>query len=174
VFFLEFNFRDGRVTKNKNLRKAIQAVFTPEEYIDKVVSIPGTLAGKTLIPAWVTGKKDTFRKEYPYSLPKPNVAAAKKYMADAMKELKLTTPPSLVWLCSDTPLAGREAEYFQSVFKNTLGIELRIDKQTFKQRLEKMLSGDFDIVSAGWGPDYADPMTFADLKASWNENNRGK
>jgi oligopeptide transport system substrate-binding protein len=37
-----------------------------------------------------------------------------------------------------------------------------------------MTSGDFDIVSAGWGPDYADAMTFADLFASWNENNRGR
>ena len=27
---------------------------------------------------------------------------------------------------------------------------------------------------AGWGPDYDDPMTFADLFASWNENNRGR
>ena len=36
-----------------------------------------------------------------------------------------------------------------------------------------MTSGDFDIVSAGWGPDFADPMTFAELKATWNENNRG-
>ncbi|MEK7691779.1 MAG: peptide ABC transporter substrate-binding protein, partial [Bdellovibrionota bacterium] len=47
-------------------------------------------------------------------------------------------------------------------------------KQIFKQRLAKMSAGDFDVVSAGWGPDYNDPMTFADLKTSWNENNRGK
>ena len=32
----------------------------------------------------------------------------------------------------------------------------------------------FDIVAAGWGPDYPDAMTFADLFASWNENNRGR
>ena len=37
-----------------------------------------------------------------------------------------------------------------------------------------MTSGDFDIVAAGWGPDFNDPMTFADLFASWNENNRGR
>ena len=37
-----------------------------------------------------------------------------------------------------------------------------------------MTAGDFDIVMAGWGPDYDDPMTFADLFASWNENNRGR
>ena len=37
-----------------------------------------------------------------------------------------------------------------------------------------MTSGDFDIVAAGWGPDFADPLTYGDLYASWNGNNRGK
>ena len=37
-----------------------------------------------------------------------------------------------------------------------------------------MRRGDFDIVVAAWGPDYDDIMTFADLFASWNDNNRGR
>jgi oligopeptide transport system substrate-binding protein len=37
-----------------------------------------------------------------------------------------------------------------------------------------MSAGQFDIVAAGWRPDFLDPMTFAELLASWNENNRGK
>ena len=37
-----------------------------------------------------------------------------------------------------------------------------------------MTSGDFDIVGAGWGPDFDDIMTFGDLFASWNLNNRGR
>jgi oligopeptide transport system substrate-binding protein len=37
-----------------------------------------------------------------------------------------------------------------------------------------MTSGDYDMVAAGWGPDYADPLTFGDLFASWNGNNRGR
>jgi oligopeptide transport system substrate-binding protein len=37
-----------------------------------------------------------------------------------------------------------------------------------------MTSGDFDLVMAGWGPDYDDPLTFGDLFASWNLNNRGR
>jgi oligopeptide transport system substrate-binding protein len=55
-----------------------------------------------------------------------------------------------------------------------LGIEVRIDKQIFKQRLDKMTAGDFDMVAAGWGPDFADPLTYGDLYASWNGNNRGR
>ena len=37
-----------------------------------------------------------------------------------------------------------------------------------------MTAGDFDMVLAGWGPDYNDPLTFGDLYASWNKNNRGE
>ena len=58
--------------------------------------------------------------------------------------------------------------------KERLGLEIKIDKQIFKQRLAKMTAGEFDLVAAGWGPDYDDIMTFGDLMASWNENNRGK
>ena len=36
-----------------------------------------------------------------------------------------------------------------------------------------MTAGDFDLAMAGWGPDYDDPLTFADLFTSWNKNNRG-
>ena len=174
VFYALFNMRDGRITKNLNLRKAIAAVFNSKEYMDKVVGIPGTPAAPGLIPSFMKGVSKSFRKEYPRSVAKPDIAAAKKYLEAAKKELGLTTMPSIVWLTQDTPLAARESEYFQALLKRTLGIDLKVDKQIFKQRLAKMTSGDFDIVSAGWGPDYDDPMTFADLFASWNANNNGE
>jgi oligopeptide transport system substrate-binding protein len=37
-----------------------------------------------------------------------------------------------------------------------------------------MTAGEFDMVTAGWSPDYDDPMTYGDLFASWNLNNRGR
>ena len=58
--------------------------------------------------------------------------------------------------------------------RKNLGLDIKIDKQIFKQRLAKMTSGEFDMVMAGWGPDYDDPLTFGDLFASWNPNNRGR
>lgn len=174
TFYALMNMREGRITKNLNLRKAIAAVFNPKEYMDKVVGIPGTPAATGLIPGFMKGVKASFRKEYPRPALKPDVAAAKKYLEAAKKELGLTTMPSIVWLTQDTPLAARESEYFQALLKRTLGIDLKVDKQIFKQRLAKMTSGDFDICSAGWGPDYDDPMTFADLFASFNANNNGK
>lgn len=173
LFYMQFNFKKGRPTANKNLRLAIRSVINPTEFVSRVVSIPGTQVGVGLVPSWMKGNQQSFRKENPIPVPKQNLAAAKEYMAKARKELGQTTPISLVWLTGDTALAASEAEYFQNLFKTALGVDLKIDKQIFKQRLSKMRSGDFDIVSAGWGPDYADPMTFVDLFTSWNGNNHG-
>lgn len=173
VFYMEFNHRPGRPTANLHLRKAIRLVFNPGEFVSKVVGIPGTLPGTRLIPRWVRGVSGPFHREYPIAPVRPDLEAAKRELELARKELGGTIPP-LVWLTGDGAFTTREAEYAQYLLSSRLGIALKIDKQTFKQRLAKMTSGEFDVVSAGWGPDYADPMTFADLYASWNENNRGR
>ena len=173
VFYAEFNHRPGRPTANRHLRRAIQLVFDSKEYVSKVIGIPGNRPGVRLVPRWVPAVDGPFWKEYPVEPVRPDLDAARRELEAAKKELGGVIPP-LVWLTGDSPGTSREAEYFQYLFEARLGVALRIDKQTFKQRLAKMTSGDFDLVSAGWGPDYADAMTFADLFASWNENNRGR
>ena len=172
VFFLEYNYRPGRTTRNLNLRKAIQHAFDPDEMVNKVLAIPGNLRGESLFPVWLNGVNDKFRREYPAPLANRDLAEAKKYLEKARRELGGIPP--LVLLISDTPTAIKQGEYLQGLLQNKLGLELKIDVQTFKQRLAKMTSGEFDIVGAGWGPDFDDIMTFGDLFASWNLNNRGR
>ena len=75
--------------------------------------------------------------------------------------------------CLATHRFPRCSEWVQASLKEALGLQIKIDKQIFKQRLAKMTAGEFDMVLAGWGPDYDDLMTFGDLFASWNLNNRG-
>jgi oligopeptide transport system substrate-binding protein len=173
TWYLEFNHRAGRPTRLRALRHAIQLVFDPKEFVSRVVGIPGTLPGRGVIPAWVPGVARRFREEYPLPAHQTNPELARRELEVARQELGGTLP-SLTLLCDDTPASSRYAEYLQFVLQTRLGLDLRIDKQIFKQRLAKMTSGEFDLVAAGWGPDYADPMTFADLFASWNDNNRGK
>jgi oligopeptide transport system substrate-binding protein len=173
--YMQFNFRPGRVTANKNLRKAIQSIFNPKEYVTTVVGIPGTQQGVGLVPVSMPGKSSpSFRKEYPLPPQKQDLAKAKQYLQLALKELNLTKIPPLIWLCADTQLDVQEAEYFQNLFKRYLSIDLKIDKQIFKQRIAKQMVGEFDLSGTAWGPDYNDPMTFVDLFSSWNENNNGK
>ena len=173
VFYLGFNHRDERPTSNKNLRKAIQQVCDPEELVFKVLKTPGNIPGKSIFPVWLRGVEGFFRDEYPAPDHRRDVASAQEYLSKALDELGLDEPPSLVFLTGDSAFSAKHAEYYQSMLKEKLGIEIKIDKQIFKQRLAKMTSGEYDIVAAGWGPDYDDVLTFGDLFTSWNANNRG-
>lgn len=174
VFYIEFNFRDGRPTRNINIRRAMQAVFDPHELVNKVLATPGNLPGYSLFPVWLDGVENKFRKEYPVRKFDVDIAKGKAYLAEARKELGVEKIPPLTLLVGDSPNAAKQAEYLQGYFKSTLDLDIKIDIQTFKQRLAKMTSGDFDMVAAGWGPDFDDVMTFGDLFASWNLNNRGR
>lgn len=173
LFYVDFNHREGRPTANVHLRRAIQLVFDGPQYVSKVVGVPGSRPGTSLIPHWMKGLEAPFRTEYPVPAVRPDPEAARRELERAKRDLGGRIP-ELVWLTDDGPGASREAEYFQWLLKRHLGIDLRIDKQVFQQRLARMTAGDFDLVAAGWGPDYADPMTYADLWTSWNENNRGR
>lgn len=174
VFFLDYNHRDGRPTKNLNLRRAIQHVFDPDEFVNKVLGTPGNLPGKSVFPVWLKGVEGKFRQEYPAPEAELDLAKAKQYLEKARQELGVDKIPPLVLLVGNSPTAAKQAEYMQGLLKQRLGLDLKIDTQTFKQRLAKMTSGDFDMVGAGWGPDFDDVMTFGDLLASWNLNNRGR
>jgi oligopeptide transport system substrate-binding protein len=173
VYYLEFNFRPGRMTANLNLRKALQLSSDSSELVYKVMKLPGNLPGVSLFPAWLQGVHGLFRVEYPAEPPRVDIAEARRHLAAAKQELGVDTLPPLVLLTGDDPTSNTQAEYFQNVFKRTLGLDVKIDKQIFKQRLAKMTAGEFDMVAAGWGPDYDDPLTFGDLFSSWNKNNRG-
>ncbi|MEO2177678.1 MAG: peptide ABC transporter substrate-binding protein [bacterium] len=174
VFFIEYNHRPERPTSHINIRKAIQHVFDPDEFVNKVLATPGNLQGRSLFPVWLQGVEGKFRQEYIAPEAELNLAKAKKLINKAKQELGVEQIPPLILLSGNTPTATKQAEYMQGLLKARLDLDIKIDKQTFKQRLAKMTSGDFDMVLAGWGPDFDDVMTFGDLFASWNLNNRGR
>jgi len=173
VFYIEFNHRPGRLTHNVHLRKALALASDSGELVYKVMKVPGNLPGISLFPYWLQGVHGSFRQEYPPPPPRVDIPEARRQLALALDELGLDKLPPLVMLTDETAPSTTQAEYYQSRYQRTLGIEVRIDKQIFKQRLAKMTAGDFDLVMAGWGPDYDDPLTFADLFTTWNKNNRG-
>ena len=174
VFFISFNHRPGRITDNYHLRKALQLVNDPGELVYKVIKVPGYLPGVSLFPYWLRGVDGFLRQEKPPPPLRVDIPAAREHLETAKRELGVDRIPPLVLLTGDNPLSNTQAEYYQELFQRTLGLRVKIDKQIFKQRLAKMTSGEFDLVMAGWGPDYDDPLTFADLFSSWNANNRGR
>jgi oligopeptide transport system substrate-binding protein len=174
MYYWQFNLRQGRLTANRKLRQAIQAVYDPQLLVNKIIGLPGVRAAESLFPRAMRTNGQTVVDAYPPPLPPRNLQRARQLLREAQDELGIEQIPPLVLLAGDSARAQKEAEYFQQLLSAGLGLQVRIDKQIFKQRLEKMTRGDFDIAAAAWGPDFDDPITFGDLMASWNENNRGR
>lgn len=174
VWYIQLNFRPGRLTSNYHFRKALQLVNDNPELVNKVLKSPSYTPGDSIFPSWLKGEHGYFQQEHPPPKIEHDPIAARKELDIARQELGLTSFPPLVLLVDDTATAGKEAEYFQNLYMRTLGLRVKIDKQIFKQRLAKSLAGDFDIALVGWGPDYDDPLTFGDLFSSWNSNNYGR
>lgn len=174
VFYLEFNHRDDRITRNWNFRRALQLAQDSTELVYKVLKEPSYVPGVSLFPAWLNGVSESFQKEYPPVEHKMNVEKAQEHLELAKQELGIEEFPPLMMLVGDTPVSLLAGEYYQQLFKENLGLEFRLDVQIFKQRLEKMRQGEFDVVLSGWGPDYNDVLTYGDLFSSWNLQNRGR
>lgn len=174
VWYIEFNHREGRPTSSYHLRRALALAFDPYEFTNRIVATPGNRPGMSIFPVWLRGHEARLRQEQPPQPPEIDYIEARRQLELAKEELGVDEIPPLVLLTGDSAVANKQAEFLQTLWGDTLGLNIRIDKQIFKQRLEKMTAGDFDMVAAGWGPDYNDPLTFGDLFASWNLNNRGR
>jgi len=172
VSYVWFNFREGKPTRNKALRQAIQASFNPDEYVNKVIAIPGYKPTDTLFPSWIKGNEKSFGAEYP----PPDVIRGKQRRQELMEQvaLEMGEVPDLTILTVSSTTGAKAAEYFQGLLEQSLGISARVDQQTFKQYLSKARKGEFDLVLSSWYPDFDDLVTYADLLGSANPNNRGR
>lgn len=58
--------------------------------------------------------------------------------------------------------------------ENLSGLKVTVSSVPFKNRMDRMSSGDFDIVLAGWLATYPDPYDFLQLLQTGNVQNYGK
>jgi oligopeptide transport system substrate-binding protein len=156
---------ESELTGDQNLRKALSAAINAEEIANEIYGA-GTQVARTFVPAELTessyGKK--FSEYNGGELAKYDPAAAKEYMAKAEESLGMKASDINVRLLvasNDTNKAL--AEYLQSQFASTLGIQVTIDQGDQSAYSTKRNSGDFDMVYGGWSADYADAGNFLGL-----------
>ena len=174
IWFLQVNHRPGLVTANYHFRRALQLANDPGELVYKVLKTPSYTVAESLFPSFIRGENGLFRQEHPPPTVQTDLVAAREHLELAKRELGIDEFPPLMFLSDDTPTAITHSEYVQEYMRRNLGLELRIDRQNFRQRLAKQEAGEFDISLYGWSSDYDDPLSFGDLFASWNLNNHGE
>jgi len=172
IAYLRFNFIDEKITKHKKLRQAIKLSFDAEEFVNKIIAIPGYKAAYSFFPSWLQGVDDKFVNEYPLADTQVDLEKARRLISELKTELGIEELPALTLLTVSSPTGAKIAEYFQGKLKVDLGLEVKVDQQSFKQYIDKTNRGDFDFSLSSWYPDFDDLMTYADLLASYNGNNR--
>lgn len=154
------NMSEGRVTSNRKVREAIRLAFDRDRYINTIVGLPGTRKINSVFTRRIRGVKRDFQSDFPAEDIEFNVEKGRALIEAARKELGVEKIPPIVLLANETRQI--EAEFLQAQIGNALGLEIRVDKQTFKQALAKMQAHDYDIARAGFcGGSITDPVFFA-------------
>jgi oligopeptide transport system substrate-binding protein len=165
VWYLNFN-DDVKWLSNKKIRQALSYAIDRNDLVEKVKNGSGAVA-TSYVPNSIMGYKKAFREEYPQSnyFDAYNPEKAKKLFAEGLKELNMTLEDigtvSLIVNSNDVGL--KEGQFYQEQLNKNLGLNVLLEPVTFQIRLQRTKQKDFQIVLAGWGPDYNDPMTFMDM-----------
>ncbi len=173
VDYFELNTRAGSVFSDQKLRQALRSGINRNEFIHKIVGVPGYISAFGIVPDFMPGSKasSTYRREAPLKAKDADLAEAKKLIQESLKASGKSQVPSFTILANDSSRVKKFAEYFQNNLSKLFGTQVKIETVPFKSRLQRSRDGQFDIAIVGWCPDYRDAMTFMDLYTTKNENN---
>lgn len=161
TYFYRFNIT-VKPLDDVRVRKAL-AYALNRETIVKNVTKGGEVAAYTLTPPNPFGY--TARASVPY-----DPALAKKLLADAGFPNGAGFP-KLKLLYNTLESHQKIAVAIQSLWKETLGIEVELENQEWKTFLENQRTMNYQICRASWIGDYIDPDTFLQLFITNGGNN---
>lgn len=172
TWYLEYNVED-KYFSNPKMRLAFALATDAKTYVDVIRKGMGLVA-TGYAPSSLAGKGHSFAEDRTSELPGYDPKEANKLFEEALAEIGATkeefqTDVTLVAGEGDT--WGKIAQFFQSQWKENLGVELFIEQMSFAMRLERYNTGTYQITYAGWGGDYNDPLTFMDMWVTDGGNN---
>ena len=174
VWYFEFNEK-VKGFNNAKVRQALSLAYDADAYIKTIKGDQSTIATSFTAPAVDSGN---FTKSVGnlYERPKTDedYAKLKALLEEGLKEEGLSIDDFTVTILGDTgDDALKNYAFFQEQWQKHLGIKVEVNQVEFKTRVANMQSGDFEVVFAGWSPDYDDPMSFLDLWLTGGGNNHG-
>ncbi|MFL6557092.1 MAG: peptide ABC transporter substrate-binding protein, partial [Bacillus sp. (in: firmicutes)] len=161
IWWLKMNEKN-KALKNVNIRKAI-ALSVDKKALTEDVLANGSIAADFLVPkgfSFLDGKD--FRDTAGTYL-STNKEEAAKLWAQGLKETGLKEV-AFTYVGQDTETSKvTDAFIKDQLEKNLPGLKITIEAVPFKIRIAREDAEDYDLLMGGWGPDYADPMTYMDL-----------
>lgn len=172
-WYLQYNTQKKEMS-NPKIRQALGMSIDAKQFCDNVLK-NGSIPATGLVPKGINGANNSDYTDAVGTITVFDKDKAKKLFEEGLSEIGMDAGNYKVSLIVDDSAAAQKyATFFQDQIKQGLGITVDIKPMPFKSRLAAMQSGDFDIVYAGWSPDYNDAMTYLDMFTTGNGNNYGK
>ena len=163
IFWLKFNEKNPALA-NVNIRKAISLAIDKKALTDNVLangSIPADFIVAKNFAFNSTTNKD-FRADTGTYLA-TDKAKAKELWTKGLAELG-KKELSFNYIGQDTTSAKQTDAFIKDQIEKTLpGAHITITSVPFNIKLDREDKQQYDILFSGWGPDYADPMTYMDI-----------
>ena len=173
-WYLEYGTTHNPALASAKVRKAITYAIDAEAFVNTLIKNGSIVAYSYTPPAVSNGEfteavgKVMDREGYAAD----DYAKAKQLLEEGLAEVNMKLEDvSITMIADDTDTAQKYCAFIQEQLNSHLGLQIEVQQMTYKQRLERMDNKDYDIVLAGWGPDYNDPMTFLDLWVTDGGNN---
>jgi len=168
--------KNSEFLSNVNFRKAIGYAID-RVALAKYVLADGSGPLTRLIPPGVQGLKTQHVDEFPigeqYFPKNAEPERANLYLNVALKELGKTREdlPTFEILVNDKAESRIITEATQDMINKTLGLDIDIRLVPSKQKWDDMINNRFQIVYAGWGMDFDDPINLLDTWVSGGGTN---
>lgn len=172
AWYIEMNQREG-LFKNKKIRQAIELAIDKKTLTEQVLKTGSVPAGGVVPPDIHANTEQNFR-EISKAPVMYDPVKAKQLWQEGLKEEGITNPGKIVLVGDDTTNAKDQMEFISDQLQKNLGLQLAVTPVTFKERLQRGKSGNFQMLLSGWGADYNDAMSYLDLFVTGQSYNRGK
>jgi oligopeptide transport system substrate-binding protein len=171
-FWLKFN-QENEALANKNIRFALSLAFDKDALVNDILQ-NGSLAANYAVPAEFVKHPETgedFRAANG-DLNAFDAEKAKEYWEKGLAELGVEGL-ELNFLGGDTETSKTVDAFLKDQLQNNLsGLTINLESVPFSVRLDREDTQNYDILHAGWGPDYPDPMTYSDLWLTGGGHNK--
>lgn len=168
VRFHFYNTKDP-LFQNEKVRTAFSAAIDRED-VNKTIYFGNMTPYTGWVPSTVSvGEAGNYR-ELAGDMDAFDVADPKALLIEGMEELGLGSDPSTLdvtfTLGGTNQWLKTYGEYFQQVFRNTLGVEVKVEQNEWGTFQSKTNSGDYQMAYMSWGIDYNDPVSMLEIMMS--------
>jgi oligopeptide transport system substrate-binding protein len=172
VFWIKMNETNPALA-NAKIRKAIAIAIDKEALVEDVLA-NGSIPANFIVPKGFTFLDGKDFRDSAGTYLESNKEEAKKLWEEGLAEIG-QTEVKFTYVGQDTETSKTTDAFIKNQLETTLtGLTLDVQAVPFGIKIERENKLDYDLLFGGWGPDYADPMTFMDLWVTDGEQNNMK